>query len=103
MCNAQSHSICRKCTVVAFNLPSYKEPINVSRDHALLSINLSRKWRCYRSQPILSNMLIILLALHSNSDYGECLSYIGTEGIRPLPYPVSSAWSMRSRILHRMP
>jgi hypothetical protein len=23
MWNAQSHSICRKCTVVAFNLPSY--------------------------------------------------------------------------------
>src|ERR1022692_2818375 len=28
----------------------------------------------------LSNMLIILLALHSNSDYEECLSYVGTEG-----------------------
>ena len=25
-------------------------------------------------------MLIILLALHSNSDYEECLSYVGTEG-----------------------
>src|SRR5450755_4434876 len=28
----------------------------------------------------LFNMLIILLALHSNSDYEECLSYVGTEG-----------------------
>jgi len=26
-------------------------------------------------------MLIILLALHSNSDCEECLSYVGTEGL----------------------
>src|ERR1035441_5033516 len=32
----------------------------------------------------LFNMLIILLALHSNSDYEECLSYVGTEGCSSL-------------------
>src|ERR1039457_7462181 len=46
----------------------------------------------------LFNMLIILLALHSNSDYEECLSYVGTEG-RPTVPSLFRANQPEARIL----
>src|SRR5450755_3391801 len=46
----------------------------------------------------LSNMLIILLALHSNSDYEECLSYVGTEGA-PFYWPAMIALQHDTRAM----